>query len=71
MFVLGAAPILFAILQIVWFTFTDPDRLQNESHIEKKMLLQRFGWKEAGKTREVAIGSDSARTNNPLLDEDK
>lgn len=71
MFLLGAAPIIFVILQVLWFTFVDADRLQNESHVEKKMLLQRFGWKEGGETREVAIEADAERINNPLLQEDK
>jgi len=71
MFVLGAAPIGFVILQVLWFTFTDADRLQNESHVEKKMLLQRFGWKQDGETKEVAIEPDAERINNPLLAEDK
>lgn len=71
MFILGTAPVVVVILQILWFTFADADRLQNEAHVEKKMILQRFGWREGGETREVAIETDAERINNPLLGEDQ
>lgn len=61
-------PPLLTAAQIVWFTFFDRDRLQNERHVEQKMLIasrQAFGDK-AG-IFEIPLNSQNL-IDNPRLD---
>ncbi len=67
LFWIGAVPIIVVMGQILWFTISDPDRLQNELHVERKMMIQRFGWKEDGENKEVEFQPDLSRINNPML----
>ena len=58
-------PPLLAALQIVFFTFADRDRLQNEDHVERKMLLRTFR-PEIGDARSVLeISGDQSLIANP------
>jgi hypothetical protein len=40
-FAAACAPLAIASLQIAWFTIFDRDRLQNDRHVENKMMIVR------------------------------
>jgi hypothetical protein len=40
-FVVGCVPLAITALQLFWFTVFDRDRLQNDRHVENKMLITR------------------------------
>ena len=66
---LAIAPIVLAIWQIARFTILDPDRLQNEKHVEAKMAISRLGVMVDGKPREVVIDNTTLE-QNPALEGD-
>jgi len=65
---IGVVPLGIASWQLVRFTIRDPDRLQQERHIENKMLIQhRMGIKEDGQFREVPLALSDTLTGNPQV----
>jgi hypothetical protein len=63
---LGAAPILMTLWQIVRFTIKDPDRLQNDRHVEEKMRIGHLiGVNEGGQNRELPIALTPTMIDNP------
>lgn len=62
-------PIFISAWQIITFTNGDRDRLQNDKHVEKKMLIARFGGDLGGERREIILKSDSPLIDNPALGE--
>lgn len=38
----GVIPLILSCIQIIWFSMFDRDRLQNETHVENKMLIARM-----------------------------
>lgn len=61
--------VISAIVQIQWFTFTDPDRLQHDKHIERKMLINQksIGYLTKDGPLEVQIPDTSVLIENPSL----
>lgn len=61
--------VLSGIIQIQWFTFRDPDRLQHDRHIERKMIIeqQRIGYRSQDGAIEVAVPDTTALIENPIL----
>lgn len=70
-FVVGVAPIAVGLWQIVKFTNGDPDRLQNDKHVENKMLIGLFGDKASGKPKEILIPHSGELIDNPEIESDK
>jgi len=59
-----------AIYQLLFFTHNDPDRLQNEHHVEKKIALNnRIGFRSEGESMEVVIPLDGLVINNPMIEQ--
>ncbi|MFL6856981.1 MAG: hypothetical protein ACJ8EB_03630, partial [Allosphingosinicella sp.] len=69
MFFMGLAglPPLVGLLQIVFFTIFDRDRLQNDKHVENKMLIERIQGQLGDKAGEVTIDQSSPLSDNPRL----
>jgi hypothetical protein len=68
-FLAGLSPLAVGIWQIVRFTLIYPDRLQNDRHVENKMMISRFGSKNGDETLEVLLPATATVVDNPLLDE--
>jgi len=68
----GIAPFLVlpavAVYQLLYFTHRDPDRLQNERHIERKIALSnRIGFRVDGESMETIVSLGGEVINNPQL----
>ena len=63
----AVAPPIIVLFQIVFFTIWDRDRLHNEKHIEKKMLIQRMPSEIGDRANAIPIATDSVLENNPAL----
>ena len=64
--VLGGIPAAIACWQLVFFTIKDPDRLQREQHVEKKMLIQQqIGIRTQDGMKEIPIALSPMLTGNP------
>lgn len=64
-FVLAMLPPFVAISQVIFFTFIDRDRLQNEDHVERKMMIA----KGIGDARGVILNPVQGHlTSNPEAD---
>jgi len=70
-FLAGITPLTIAAWQIVRFTLNDPDRLQNDRHVENKMLISRFGVRQGEVTHEVIIPPSGEQGPNPLAEDDE
>jgi hypothetical protein len=59
-------PLIVFVVQVLYFTFTDPDRLQNDRHVEQKMRIQhQIAMKTGGKTITIDVPRDAALVENP------
>lgn len=64
--ILTLAPLTVFLCQVIFFTFVDRDRLQNDKHVEQKMLISRgIGSMINGKPVEFQIPADSPIVSNP------
>ncbi|MDG2532088.1 hypothetical protein P6144_00360 [Sphingomonas sp. HITSZ_GF] len=66
--VAALAPLILAIIQISYFTLTDPDRLQNEKHVEAKMALSQLAVRDGDQIKQVTIENGNLGTNPALRD---
>ena len=60
-------PIALTALQIVFFTLFDRDRLQNEEHIERKMLLSGLRPQLGDSQSTIDLSSEEKLVENPAL----
>jgi hypothetical protein len=60
-------PLLLTAGQILFFTITDRDRLQNEEHVERKMLLATMRPEIGDANSTIEMDSDGRIVNNPSL----
>jgi purine-cytosine permease-like protein len=58
-------PPIVAILQIAFFTFADRDRLQNEEHVERKMLLSQMRPEFGDATSVIEVDNAHSLMSNP------
>ena len=65
--VCGVAVLVTAIWQIIRFTIHDPDRLQNDRHVENKMMISTLGGKFGDEKLEIAIPANAISTANPHM----
>jgi hypothetical protein len=65
--VLLLVPVVLTAGQILFFTIFDRDRLQNEEHVERKMLLTRMKPEIGDAHSTVEIDADGKIVNNPTL----
>lgn len=56
---------LATLLQIVFFTFADRDRLQNEEHVERKMMLTQMRPEFGDGTEVIEISKTDKLIANP------
>ncbi len=65
-FVAACVPLAIACFQIIWFTFFDRDRLQNDRHVENKMMIMRdqITINSPDGTRTITLPSSSVLTSN-------
>ena len=67
-FLLTCAPLGIASWQIIRFTLTDTDRLQNEQFVQNMLQIrQTLGVKEQGELREIVLSGEL--TPNPSLED--
>ncbi len=66
-FTVGTLPVLIGCWQIVKFTNGDTDRLQHDTHVERKMLISLMGENSENGTRQVIIDHDSPLSENPQI----
>ncbi|MBW4329335.1 hypothetical protein KY084_00385 [Stakelama sp. CBK3Z-3] len=71
-FFLGLALLcpLATLLQIVFFTFVDRDRLQNESHVERKMMLAQMRPEIGDSSAVLEAEANDRLIANPSAEED-
>lgn len=63
-------PLVAFVLQVAIFTIVDRDRLQNDRHVEQKMLIQnQITLKRSGKTVTIDIPPNGALIDNPRATE--
>jgi len=61
-------PLMMALWQLGYFTHSDRDRLQNERHVEQKMIIQgRIGMRSAGGIREFDAPPALPPVENPAV----
>lgn len=60
------APLCLLLLQLGFFTIVDRDRLQNDRHVEQKMLITKtIGYMKDGKPEQVQLPASEALVDNP------
>ena len=70
--VLAGVPVGLTALQIVFFTLFDRDRLQNEEHLEKRMLLSRLSPEMGDANSTITLDQQSRDLKeNPSLEGSK
>ncbi|GGE98297.1 hypothetical protein GCM10011404_34300 [Sphingomonas prati] len=58
------------LAQVCYFTIMDPDRLQNEKHVEQKMMISRkINVIEDGKVSEILLPRHEQVIQNPGLED--
>ncbi|RSU71321.1 hypothetical protein BRX37_21335 [Sphingomonas sp. S-NIH.Pt3_0716] len=63
---IGIVPAAIACWQLVYFTLRDPDRLQREQHVEKKMMIQQqIGVRTEDGMKEIPIQISPVMIANP------
>jgi len=63
-------PLIVFVAQVSYFTITNPDRLQNDRHVEQKMRIQnQIAMKTGGKTITIDVPRDAALIDNPKAGE--
>ena len=65
--VIAIVPVVLTVIQIVYFTFREPDRLQNERHVEQKMLLSRIPPQMGDHSSVVELDSSQNLMVNPMM----
>lgn len=71
-YVILLAPLLVLLFQIILFSLVDRDRLQNDKHVEQKMMItSKIGYMKDGKPQEVEIPSSGILVQNPPYSETK
>jgi hypothetical protein len=67
--ILILAPLTVFLCQVVFFTLKDPDRLQDDEHVENKMVIAKsIGMMKDGKPIEVKLPANKMKpVRNPRL----
>lgn len=55
-------------LQIIYFTFMEPDRLQNEEHVENKLLIAQGKMIRGDNQTMIDVSVDQTPVANPALE---
>ena len=66
---IGIVALALPALQIAYFTFTNPDRLQNEEHVENKLLIAQGKMVRGDGRTMVDVDISSAPVENPALED--
>ena len=60
-------PPVIACWQIVRFTLSDTDRLQNERHVENKMIISQQGTRIGSADTDIMLPANEVLQGNPAL----
>ena len=61
--------VVLAAFQILFFTFTDPDRLHDEEHVENKLLINAMAPMFGDAHKIIEVRADDTLTGNPQLED--
>lgn len=64
-----ALGLLLAASQIIYFTLKDPDRLQDEQHVENKMLINSMNPMLGDSTHLIQLDAEPTMIGNPRLED--
>lgn len=63
------APLVVFLAQVVLFSLVDRDRLQNDRHVEQKMMItHKIGYMRDGEPAEMVLPKGELLTENPQLE---
>jgi hypothetical protein len=65
--IFAAIPPGLACWQIIKFTKQDPDRLQNERHVENKMMISQMGARIGSDGKDMPVEIGGKLESNPAL----
>lgn len=69
--VVTLAPLVVFLFQVILFSMIDRDRLQNDKHVERKMMITKnvIGVMEGDNPKEIALPSSTQYSPNPMITE--